>query len=94
MAKKFDICNHCIFYAKDVKLCRKDHSEYVYEYSQNTNSNKKACDNFENLYNLNVNTFESLYSDVNGITRKRKQLLRFWINRKTGLVEKIDVYEK
>lgn len=89
MVKKFDICNHCIFYAKDdkdVKLCRKDHSK--------TTSNKKACDNFENLYNLNVDTFEALYSDANGITRKRKQLLRYWINRKTGLVEKIDVYEK
>lgn len=86
MVKKFDICNHCIFYAKDVKLCRKDHSK--------TTSNKKACDNFENLYNLNVDTFESLYSDINGITRKRKQLLRYWINRKTGLVENIDVYEK
>lgn len=57
MVKKFDICNHCIFYAKDVKLCKKDHSK--------TTSNKKACDNFENLYNLNVDTFESLYSDTN-----------------------------
>lgn len=89
MVKKFDICNHCIFDAKDakdVKLCKKDNSE--------TTSNKKACDNFENQYNLNIGTFESLYSDTNGITRKRKQLLRYWINRKTGLVEKIDVYEK
>lgn len=61
MVKKFDICNHCIFYDKDVKLCSKDSKDH-----SKTTSNKKACDNFENLYNLNVDTFEALYSDVNG----------------------------